>query len=281
LPNPDRLLHTLQQANAAFRATPGRRGRLVALPDGAEVLVAGDLHGNIENFRRLLQVAALGLHARRHLLLQELIHGPHRYGGGGDKSHQLLDLVAALKCQFPHRVHLLLGNHELAQWTGQGIAKEEGDLDAQFRQGITTAYGTYAPAVYEAYRELFAVVPLALRTVNRIFLSHSLPSARRQERFDPAILERDQHDPEDLRPGGMVHALLWGRNASAENAAAFLRKVDADLLITGHIPCEKGFAAPNEQQIILDCLGEPACYCLFPTDRPITQAELLEYIHTL
>src|SRR6516164_2994173 len=157
MPNPVRLLHTLRQAVAAFRATPGRNGRLVI-------------------FKRVLELAALARHPGRHLVLQEVVHGPFRYPAGGDKSHQLLDLVAALKCQFPARVHFLLGNHELAQWTNQGIAKEEGDLDAQFRQGITTAYGTYAPAVYEAYRELFAVVPLALRTVNRIFLSHSLPS---------------------------------------------------------------------------------------------------------
>jgi hypothetical protein len=57
--------------------------------------------------------------------------------------------------------------------------------------------------------------------------------------------------------------------------------VDADWLITGHIPCGNGFDVPNDRQIILDALGTPACYCLFPTDRPLTQAALLECVGTL
>lgn len=54
MPDPDRLLNTLSRAIAAFRATPGRRGRVVTLPDTAEVMVAGDLHGQVAYFRRLL-----------------------------------------------------------------------------------------------------------------------------------------------------------------------------------------------------------------------------------
>ena len=102
MPDPDRLLHTLARAAAAFRATPGRTGRLVRLPaDAADVLVGGDLHGHLGNFQALLKRADLARHPARHLVLQEVVHGPNRYPGGGDKSHQLLDLVAALKVQYP------------------------------------------------------------------------------------------------------------------------------------------------------------------------------------
>ena len=103
MPDADRLLYTLRRAVQAFRDTPGRRGRLVTLQGAGEVLVAGDLHGNVENFRLLLQKAELAKHPRRHLVLQELIHGPYRYPAGGDKSHQLLHLIAGLKCQFPRK----------------------------------------------------------------------------------------------------------------------------------------------------------------------------------
>jgi len=281
MPDPDRLLRTLQQAIQAFRDTPGRKGRLVRLQDVDEVMAVGDLHGNVENFRRALQKAELGTHPRRHLVLQELVHGPFRYPGGGDKSHQLVDLLAALKCQFPMQVHLLLGNHELAQAAGQAIAKTESDLNAIFREGVGTAYLARAPEVYAAYLQLFTVVPLAVRTPNRVFLSHSLPSGARLERFDPALLEWDVHAEEDLAVGGAVHNLVWGRDTRAETASAFLQKVDADWLITGHIPCPQGFDVPNERQIILDALGAPACYCLFPTDRPVTQQDLISGIGTL
>src|SRR5262249_53831912 len=147
--------------------------------------------------------------------------------------------------------------------------------NALFREGADTAYGRRGGEVYDAYLELFAAVPLALRTPNRVFLSHSLPAARRLAEFEPAVLEQDHSDDADLAPGGAVFALVWGRDTSAATAAAFLQKVDADLLITGLIPCERGFDTPNDRQLILDSLGNPACYCLFPTDRPLTHTELV------
>jgi hypothetical protein len=253
----------------------------VYLADAADVLVAGDLHGNLENFRRLLLRADLGKQPRRHLVLQELVHGPHRYPTGGDKSHQLVDLLAALKCQYPRQVHMLLGNHELAQQTGQWVAKGDVDLNEAFREGLCTAYGAAADDVQAAYEELFAAIPVAVRTPNRVFLSHSLPNARRLATFDPAVLERDVSEPDDLAPAGSVHAVVWGRDTSPATVAAYLQQVDADLLITGHIPCDPGFAVPNDRQIILDSLGAPACYCLFPADRPQTHAELVQCIRTL
>jgi hypothetical protein len=281
MPQPDRLLNTLRQAARAFRQTPNRVGRLVRLPAGAEVLVAGDMHGSVENFRLLLRRADLGGHPERHLVLQEVVHGPFRYPEGGDKSHQLLDLVAALKCQFPDRVHFFLGNHELAQWQGHRIAKGLENQNDLFVLGVENAYAGSAPQILEAYNELFAAVDLALVTANRVWLSHSLPSSRRLATFDPADLERDEPRPEDLELGGAVHALVWGRDISAANAAAFLARVDADLLITGHIPCEEGYITPNPHQLILDAMRTPACYCLFPTDRPVTLAELVAGIGVL
>ncbi len=281
MPDAGRLLATLHKAEQLFRDTPGRRGRVVFLEDTPGILIAGDLHGHLGNFRLLLEKADLARHPARHLVLQEVIHGPYYYPAGGDKSHQLLDLVAALKCQFPRQVHFLLGNHELAQLMARRIAKEEVDLNEHFREGVGTAYGAQAPEVYAAYCRLFAAIPVALRTANRIWLSHSLPPGSKLEAFDAAALQRDPTAAEDLMPGGSIHSLLWGRDTRAETAAAFLARVDADLLITGHVPCDNGFAAPNNQQLILDCAGSPAGYCLFPTDRPLTHAELVGCIHTL
>jgi hypothetical protein len=281
MPDPERILNTLRRAIPCFRETPGRRGRVVALEGVTEVLVGGDLHGNVENFRRLLAKADLARNPQRHFVLQEVIHGPYHYPAGGDKSHQLLDLVAALKCQFPRQVHFLLGNHELAQYTERRVGKGDFDLNESFREGVGTAYGSRAPEVYAVYQELLAVVPVALRTPNRVLLSHSLPPASRLEDFDPAVLERDVSTEADVVPGGAVHSLVWGRDTRAETAAAFLTKMDADLLISGHVPCENGFDTPNDRQLILDSLGAPAGYCLFPTDRPLTYAELVQCVDIL
>lgn len=290
MPNVDRLLPTLDRAIAAFQATPGRRGRLVELVDVDDVLVAGDLHGHVENLKRILELAALKLNPRRHLVLQELIHGPFRYPArptlssaapeagvneGGDKSHQMLDLLAALKCEYPNRVHMLLGNHELSQWTGRAIMKAETDLNDLFKSGVQTAYGERANEVYAAYERLIGVLPIALRTPNRVFLSHSLVGGSRLGQWEMGSLIKDVFEPSEFKLGGPIHAIVWGRDTSAAAAEHFLRKVDADWLVTGHIPCDDGYQTPNPRQVILDCKDDNGCSCLFPATRPLTVQDLL------
>src|SRR5215218_6075854 len=170
MPDPERLLLTIRRATDLCRATPGRVGGVVTLERAEEVLVVGDLHGNIPASKKVFEVAALGRNPGLYLVLQELFHGPRSYpDDGGDRSHQLVDLVAALKCQFPERVHLILGNHELSELTGRVIAKHGQALNALFRQGITTAYQPRDDEVYRAYLALFSALPLAVRTPNRVF----------------------------------------------------------------------------------------------------------------
>jgi hypothetical protein len=276
------MLTHLRQAVALVRATPGRRGHTVALADCTEVLVAGDLHGHVPHFQAMLKVADLANNPTRHFILQEVIHGKYRYPGGGDKSHQLVDLFAALKCQFPKQVHYIPGNHELAQWTDRPVLKADENQNALFREGVDEVYGsTFGPQLYAAYLELFQALPVLIRSPNGVLICHSLPAPRSLALFDPARLERDAYSDEDLQPGGSVHSLLWGRDASPDAAANFLRKMGCDLLISGHIACDEGFAVPNDRQVIVDCAESPAGYVLFPADRPLTHQELVACVKTI
>src|SRR5262249_6475961 len=157
-----------------------------------DIIVVGDLHDNFPAFKKVLMLAALEHHPGRHLVLQELIHGKRMYpNDGGDCSHQLLDVFTALKCQYPDRVHLILGNHELAELTGRVICKDGEPLNEKFRAGITTAYGSSAGEVFEAYKGLFAALPLALRTANRVFVCHTLPDGDDLDALDLKLLEAD------------------------------------------------------------------------------------------
>ena len=84
---------------SAPRPAPGGRR---PLESADEVLVVGDLHGNLPAFRKVLEVAALANNPRRHLVLQELVHGTRIYpDDGGDKSHQLVDLVCRAEVPVP------------------------------------------------------------------------------------------------------------------------------------------------------------------------------------
>jgi 3',5'-cyclic AMP phosphodiesterase CpdA len=282
MPSPDRMLTFLRQAVVLARGTPGRRGRVVEPVGCDDVLVAGDLHGHVGHFQAILNTADLANHPGRHLVLQELIHGNYRYPTGADKSHQLVDLYAALKVQFPRQVHYLPGNHELAQWTGRKVLKADADLNVLFEEGATAAYGRqFGPQVYQTYLDLFKSLPLVVRTANRVLVSHSLPAARLMPLFDPARLSAADYADADLQPGGAVYSILWGRDVSAANAAEFLRRMDADLLVSGHIASDTGYSVPNDRQVIVDCAESPGGYVLFPADRPLTHADLVACVRTI
>ena len=280
MPQPDRMLNILRRAIDYVTRTPGRVGHLVHLQECTEVLVAGDLHGHIGNFQTIMKAADLAANPTRHLVLQEVIHSSFRYPNGGDKSHQLLDLFAALRCQYPTRVHLLPGNHEMAQMTGRPIGKGNESYNEMFVEGIRAAYGAAAADVNRAYTDLFRALPLALRTPNGVFLSHTVIPARQLALFRAEQLQQEAYTDFDYQPGGVVYGLLWGRDTSQETVDEFLRKVDSDLLISGHIPTDDGYLVPNTKQIIVDCSASPAAYVLFPTDRPITQADLIAGLMT-
>ena len=277
MPDPQKILATIRRATDLFRGTPGRAGGLITLgEDVDEVLVAGDLHGNIPAFRQLLIAADLARSPGRHLVLQELIHGPRHYpDDGGDKSHQLVDIVCALKCQFPDRVHLILGNHELSELTGRPIAKSGVPLNALFRVGLTTAYGSSADEVYHAYHGLFAALPLAVRTANRVFLCHTIPDPIDMENYDASIFAAETWSHEAKARHGAVYAITWGRNTEAENVDRFAAIVDADWFVTGHQPCEQGFRQANHRQIIVDGTDPYPTYCRFPARGAVSIETLM------
>lgn len=280
MPNPERMLSTLRRATDFVRATPGRTGHFVELQDCAEVLVAGDLHGHIANFQVILKAADLASKPKRHLVLQEVIHSAFRYPTGGDKSHQLLDLFAALKCQYPTRVHLIPGNHELAQMTGRPIAKGNESQNDVFVEGIKTAYGTAWAEIEKAYYDMLRALPLAYRTPNRGLLSHTMIPGKQLHTFHMLQLKQEEFAESDYQPGGMVYGITWGRDASQATVDEFLRIADCDWLVSGHIPTDAGHLVPNTKQLIVDCSATPAAYVLFPADQPLTFANLLACVVT-
>ncbi len=282
MPDPQKILVTVRKAADLMRSTPGRSGSVITISDADEVMVVGDLHGNVPAFRQALAIAALDRHPRRHLVLQELVHEIHKYDDDRpDRSHRLVDLVAALKCQYPQQVHLILGNHELSELTGRIIGKDGYALNLRFRQGIELAYGGRTHEIYDAYLALFAALPLAVRTPNRVFICHTLPDARYLDGLDLVLLQADQWPPEAMKRGGTIYALTWGRDTTPETADRFAAMVDADWFVTGHQPCDEGFRQASHRQIIIDGTNPFPSYCLFPVVGEVSIESLLKSTHIL
>jgi Calcineurin-like phosphoesterase len=282
MPDPQKLLTTIRRAVELMRTTPGRSGGIITLDRAAEVMVVGDLHGNLRAFRKILVAGDLDRAVGRHLVFQELIHGPLMYPDDkGDRSHQLLDVFAALKCQYPARVHMILGNHELSELTGRTIGKEGEALNDRFQLGIRTAYGGLADQVYDAYKRLFGALPLAIRTSNRVYVCHTIPDADDLDGLDLDLLAADEWPADATSRRGTIYALTWGRDTSPETADRFAAMIDADYFITGHQPCDEGFRQANHRQIIIDGTDPNPCYCLFPANEPVSIESLLRCVRPI
>jgi hypothetical protein len=70
----DQVQATCEDAAAANLVTASRRGNLIQLDHVAadDVMIAADLHGHRVNFDRLVRIADLDAHPRRHLIMQEV-----------------------------------------------------------------------------------------------------------------------------------------------------------------------------------------------------------------
>lgn len=277
MPDPQKILTTVRKATELVRSTPGRSGSLVSLDQAGDVMVVGDLHGNLAAFRQALTVAALDRNPQRHLVLQELVHEINKYDEDRpDRSHRLVDLVSALKCQYPDRVHVILGNHELSELTGRIIGKDGQALNVRFRMGMELAYGTRTQEIYQAYLELFAAMPLAARTANRVFICHTIPDGIYLDSLDLSLLTASSWPAEAMKRGGTIYALTWGRDTTPETVDRFASMVDADLFVTGHQPCDEGFRQANHRQLIIDGTNPYPAYCLFPAREPVTIESLVK-----
>jgi hypothetical protein len=282
MPDPQKILATIRKATELFRSTPGRAGSVITVETALEVMVVGDLHGNLPAFRQALTVAALDKHPQRHLVLQELVHEISKSNEDRpDRSHRLVDLASALKCQYPDRVHLIIGNHELSELTGRIIVKDGQTLNLRFRQGLELAYGPRTNEVYQAYLDQFAALPLAVRTSNRVFICHTRPDARNLDELDLELLKADRWPEAAMKRGGTIYALTWGRDTTPETADRFAALVDADWFITGHQPCDEGFRQANHRQIIIDGTNPFPAYCLFSAREPVTIESLVKSTHIL
>jgi len=248
------VIDRLDRAAILMRRDPLRRGNIVDLPEKNDVVILGDLHGDRENFGRVVEWASLSLHKKRYLVLQELIHGGPRDAGGGEVSFRLLEEAADLKCRFHSQVQVILSNHDLCEVLGSVINKAGKNVSAPFWRGIENAYGQAWPEVHGAYRRFLSALPLAVRTPSGIFISHSTPQRSALARFDYSIFDRALA-MDDYLPGGSVYELVWGRNHDQAAADEFARHVGADILVTGHQTSLPGVKTPTSRHIILTSDG--------------------------
>jgi hypothetical protein len=259
--NPDRphqgvgeITDRLDRAAILMRRDPLRRGNVVHLPSAGDAIILGDIHGDMENFQRVVSWAALHRNKDRYLVLQELIHGGPQDAAGGDQSFRLLEEAADLKCRYKSQVQMVLSNHDLSEILGSNVTKSGVNMSAPFWRGIESAYGAEWPEVHGAYRRFLMSLPLAIRTPGGLFISHSTPESNMLAPFDYSVFDRPLN-MDDYLPGGSVYSLVWGRNHDQKSADEFAQALGADILVTGHQASMPGLKTPTSRHVILTSDG--------------------------
>jgi len=252
---------------------PLRFGNILWLPRWGDVLVTGDLHGNMGNFKRILEIANLERHPRRHVIFQEVIHSANVAREGVAVSFHVLNALARLKTQYPGRVHMIIANHDIAQACEHFIVKSGSILNMTFEAGLSEIYGKLKPEVKAGYAQLVFSMPAAARTRTGIFISHSLPDLKALETFDYKALMTPVESGQFM--GSPIAAMVWGRDLSAQVAERFSKIVEARLFVVGHTPCDTGYRIANNLTLIVDSKDENARVLLLPLNRKFESARAM------
>lgn len=266
----------------ANRKAPCREGSIDRIHAPGQFIATGDLHDNPLHMNRLVQAAKIGADAPDggpgpHLTLHEIIHPP-RLVNGMDFSFRALARVAALKAAFPERIHVLLGNHELAQVLGTAIVKDGVRVVDAFNAGLDYAYGGDADMVAEAIRVFVFSMPIALRVEclgpggqpggKHLLCAHSLPSPGQMGRFDASILSRDLTDRDYEPLKGSAYNMVWGRHHDAEILEDLVERWGINMFILGHERAEDGVRIVPPNAVVLNSDHDRGVYLPLDLSHP-------------
>jgi len=254
------LLNKGIQANNADKL---RRGNLIHLPAKGSLIATGDIHGHRRNFERIVTFADLANNPDRHIELQEIIHGGPQDAEGGCLSYRLLFDVVRYKLNFPDRVHIIMGNHDIAFISSSNVMKDGKEMNRALSLALEREYKQASADIEFAIRQFLLSQPLAIKCDNKIWLSHSLPSDRFIDKFDPQIMDRQLRMDDCVRRGS-AYLLTWGRNHSQELLNRMAKLLDVDVLILGHQPQHQGWRKKGENLIII--ASDHNHGCLIPID---------------
>jgi hypothetical protein len=227
-----------------------RQGNLIRLPAQGDLVITGDIHGHRRNFERIVAFADMANHPERHLIFQEIIHGGPEDSEGGCLSYHLLFDIIKYKLDFPDRVHTIMSNHDTACINDSPVMKDGREMNRAMTSAMQREFGESYDDIISALRQFLFSQPLAIKTENRIWVSHSLPADNYIEKFDTRIFEQPLQPTDIVKPGS-VYLLTWGRRHSQDNLNKLAKLLDINIFVVAHQPQDQGWGRAGENLIIL------------------------------
>jgi len=260
---PQTVIDLLNDGAEANVADNFRQENVIHLPAEGRVIITGDIHGNRRNFEKIISFADLVNNPNEHIVLQEIIHGGPQDSQDGCLSYKLLFDAVRYKLSFPDRVHIIMGNHDIAFINNSEVMKDGKEMNRSMRLALQREFQQDGDNIISALEQFLFSQPLAVRTENRIWISHSLPSERFIDKFDREILNR-QLKTSDCEKPGSAYLLTWGRNHNQKLLDKMADAFDIDLFILGHQSQQQGWRQTGENLIIL--ASDHSHGCLLPVE---------------
>ncbi len=226
------------------------QGRLVEVKSFGEIVVIGDLHGDLESFVYILKDSSfMEKAASRNSLLVFL----GDYGDRGLYSPEVYYIVLKLKHLFPQNVVLMRGNHEGPEDLMASPHDLPENMEARFGEESTGVYSKIramfpnfhsAVVVNEFCVLIHGGVPSQANSIEDLKYAH-LKHPR--ENYLEEILWSDPSDDiKGIRPSPRGAGKLFGEDVTQN----FLEMLGVKTLIRGHEPAEKGFKINHNGRVL-------------------------------
>ncbi len=271
------MLELLNKGIKANREDKFRKKNLILLPLSGELVVTGDLHGHQRNLDRIVTYCDLDRHPDRHVVFQEIIHGGEKTVEGGCLSYRVLVNVIRYKTEFPDQVHMILGNHDTAFITDTEVMKDGREMNRAMDLALTQEFPDTHREVSQALQNFLFSQPLAVKTANGLWMSHSLPADRWTEEFNPHIFARPMSINDCQKPGS-VYLLTWGRNMSQAWLDKLATTLRTRLFILGHQPQPQGWNQAGDNLVLIASDHNHGCLVHTNLEAQVSMEDLINSI---
>ena len=221
--------------------------KLIELPHKGKALIITDLHGNLEDYNRYMEIWKEFKDKNHHLILTgDFIHSCYVNDGS-------LEIIESIKTHYENEenFHILLGNHEWAQILDESIYKYGLNQTQDFKGFVYKKYGDKTAEKMEYYKKFFKTLAIAVRTENKVLISHAGPSPHLKSEDDIKNISNN-----DYSNNLVLYDMVWNRNmeCSRNYLDPFLKYLNCNASIVGHTPVE-GVELMGNQLIVSSSFG--------------------------
>jgi len=170
-----------------------------------------------------------------------------------------------------------MGNHDIAFITDSEVMKNGKEMSRAMNRALEREFPQNANDIKTAMKQYLLSQPLAVRSENRIWLSHSLPNDNYSDKFDPKILHRQLKISDCSKPNS-AYLLTWGRDMSQSLLDKMAAIFDVDFFILGHQQQENGWSKAGTNLIIIASDHNHGCLLELDLAKSYTIEELIDSI---